>query len=67
MICQSCGAETGGLLDDTVKRLCGCKNCMVDIGTRGGWVDVGYQILRDLVKRYGKETVLAELKKHIKI
>lgn len=55
--CVYCGAQIGDDLDSTLIKLLKCVNCRLDIQMRGEWTGTGWAIARDLVKRFGIESV----------
>jgi hypothetical protein len=57
--CRICHAKIGGELDATMRRLKACKNCRIDIQMDGQWTGAGFAIVSDLVKRYGRDAVIA--------
>lgn len=61
--CCYCGASSGGPLDETLSKLLACNNCRTDLLTHGQWTGIGADVLRDLIKRYGKDAVLEAEKK----
>ncbi len=63
MICPYCYANIEDGLTETIKKLKSCTNCMADIHLQGEWAGNGFQVLKDLVKKFGVAAVEAEFKK----
>jgi len=58
LTCNFCGANFDKCtLEENLKAIESCTNCIVDLAMRGKWNGIAYNIMVQLIERHGLETV----------
>lgn len=55
--CRFCGASPNQDVDEALRAMCRCTNCLVDLYERGAWTGVAWRVTKALVERHGAERV----------
>lgn len=56
--CNHCGADfERNSLEENIRLISGCTNCIADLLSKGKWTGVGHNIMTKLVEKHGLEIV----------